>query len=32
MHIHRLRQKIDDGFEYRLIYTVAGGRLHGSRS
>jgi two-component system OmpR family response regulator len=24
MHIHRLRQKIDDGFESRLIHTVAG--------
>jgi two-component system OmpR family response regulator len=24
MHIHRLRQKIDDGFEHRLIHTVAG--------
>lgn len=24
MHIHRLRQKIDDGFDYRLIHTVAG--------
>jgi two-component system OmpR family response regulator len=24
MHIHRLRQKIDDGFECRLIHTVAG--------
>jgi two-component system OmpR family response regulator len=24
MHIHRLRQKIDDGFERRLIHTVTG--------
>jgi len=24
MHIHRLRQKIDDGFECRLIHTVTG--------
>ena len=24
MHIHRLRQKIDDGFDYRLIHTVTG--------
>jgi two-component system, OmpR family, response regulator len=24
MHIHRLRQKIDEGFEHRLIHTVAG--------
>lgn len=24
MHIHRLRQKIDDGFDDRLIHTVAG--------
>ena len=24
MHIHRLRQKIDDGFNSRLIHTVAG--------
>ncbi len=24
MHIHRLRQKIDDGFECRLIHAVAG--------
>lgn len=24
MHIHRLRQKIDDGFENRLIHTVTG--------
>jgi two-component system, OmpR family, response regulator len=24
MHIHRLRQKIDDGFAYRLIHTVPG--------
>jgi hypothetical protein len=32
MHIHRLRQKIDDGFERGLIYTFTGGRLHGSRS
>jgi len=24
MHIHRLRQKIDDGFECRLIDAVAG--------
>ncbi|HEX3633664.1 MAG TPA: response regulator transcription factor [Casimicrobiaceae bacterium] len=24
MHIHRLRQKIDDGFESRLIHTVTG--------
>jgi len=32
MHIHRLRQKIDDGFERGLIYAVAGGRLPGSRN
>lgn len=24
MHIHRLRQKIEDGFDYRLIHTIAG--------
>ena len=24
MQIHRLRQKIDDGFDYRLIHTVTG--------
>ena len=24
MHIHRLRQKIDDGFPHRLLHTVAG--------
>jgi two-component system OmpR family response regulator len=24
MHIHRLRQKIDEGFERRLIHTVTG--------
>ena len=24
MHIHRLRQKIDDGFERGLIHAVAG--------
>ena len=24
MHIHRLRQKVDEGFEHRLIHTVPG--------
>jgi two-component system OmpR family response regulator len=24
MHIHRLRQKVDEGFACRLIHTVAG--------
>jgi len=32
MHIHRLRQKIDDGFECRLIRTGYRRRLRGSRS
>jgi two-component system OmpR family response regulator len=24
MHVHRLRQKVDQGFAYPLIYTVLG--------
>src|SRR5438105_15760692 len=27
MHIHHLRQKIDDGFECRLIHAVAGAEI-----